>query len=168
MTKANKQLIFTLCLLPVLALTVVNAIKQTRGTNRATPEPIVTTAPEERVGEEPTGEEVKPVPNSVPEEDLKKQRKRLTMEWGRDPFFGVLEEDGNGEQDPEYAGDTTGDIPEIYLTAISWMSENPIALINRQDVSEGDFILGYEVVDIQKNKVILRKGNKEHVLTPEE
>ena len=168
MTKATKELVITLCLLPVLALVVWNALKQTRETSEGTPEPAAAT-PEESGGEELTGENVKPVLNSVPEEALNRQRERLTMEWGRDPFFGVWGQEGNDEQKPEdYVDEGTQEISEVYLTAISWMPENPIALINKQAVFQGEFILGYEVVEIQRDKVILRKDNKKHVITIEE
>ena len=167
MTKSTKELVITLCLLPVLALVVMNALRQGRGTSEGTPESLAAT-PGESGEEEVTGEDVKPVLSSVPEEDLNKQRKRSTMEWGRDPFFGVWGQEGAEQGWVAYSGVETKELSELSLTAISWMPENPIVLINKQLVSEGEFVLGYEVVDIQKDKVILRKGNKEHVLTPEE
>ncbi len=169
MTKSTKELVITLCLLPILALVVVNALKQVRGTSEGEPEPLVTSPPEETRGEELAGEDVKRVLNSVPEEDLNKQRERLSMEWGRDPFFGVWGQEGNDEQKPEdYVDEGTVELSELYLTAISWMPENPIALINKQAVFQGEFILGYEVVEIQRDKVILGKDDKKHVLTLEE
>lgn len=169
MTKSAKELIITVCLLPVLALVVMNSLKQARGTSEGEPEPLVATPPEESGGEEVTGEDTEPALNSVPEEDLNKQRERLSMEWGRDPFSGVSGQGGNDEQKPEhYVDGRTEELSEVYLTAISWMPENPVALINRQAVSEGEFLLGYEIVEIQRDRVILRKDNKKHVLTLEE
>ena len=168
MTKSTKELIFTLCLLPILFLVIWTNLKQRRATNRGTTEPAAAT-PEASGGEEVTGEDVESALDSVPEEDLNKQRKRLIMEWGRDPFFGVWGEEGDEDQKPEdYVDGETKEPSELSLTAISWMPENPIALIDKQLVSEGEFVLGYEVVEIQRDKVILRKGNKKHVLTPEE
>jgi len=167
MTKSTKQLIFTLCLLPILFLVIWTNLKQRRATNRGTTEPAAAT-PEASGGEEVTGEDVESALDSVPEEDLNKQRKRLIMEWGRDPFFGVWGQEGEEQGPVGYSEEETKEPSELSLTAISWMPENPIALINKQLVSEGEFVLGYEVVEIQRDKVILRKGNEEHVLTPEE
>ncbi len=167
MTKATKEWVVTLCLVPVLALVVMNALRQTRETSEGKPEPPPAT-PEKTGGEEVTGEDVKPVLNSIPEEDLNKQRERLTMEWGRDPFFGAWGQEGEEQGPVDYSEEETKEPSELSLTAISWMAENPIALINKQLVSEGEFVLGYEVVEIQRDKVILRKGDKKHVLTLEE
>ena len=62
----------------------------------------------------------------------------------RDPFF----------QQP-IADSTQGG---IRVTGIAWDDVHPTAIINDQVIKRGDEIIGYKVIDIMRNKVILSDG----------
>ncbi len=84
---------------------------------------------------------------------IKSQADRANMEWGRDPFSASL--------DREYQ------ISELKLQGISVGKEGKkgYAFINEEIVSKGEKIGAYEVVDIQKDKVLLRKSGQSFYLT---
>ncbi len=140
MTKTSKELIGTGFLAAVLVLAVINALNRTK--ERC---PV-----KENSGQRQTAESVRKSPPSR----LERQEERIKMKWGRDPFFkqGTTE----GEEVHEPIGE------ELSLKGILWSKERPTALINMQAVGEGESVSGYVVVDIQKDKVILRKDGKDY------
>lgn len=68
--------------------------------------------------------------------------------WVRDPFSGKI----------YFAKE--GDV-NLVLTGIIWDVKNPQVLINNRILRKGRRIEKYEIVDIQKNKVILSDGLKQ-------
>ncbi len=84
---------------------------------------------------------------------IKSQADRANMEWGRDPFSASL--------DKEYQ------ISELKLQGISVGKDvkSGYAFINDEIVAKGEKVGAYEVVDIQKDKVLLKKGAQSFYLT---
>ncbi|TBR18288.1 hypothetical protein EPO66_01600 [bacterium] len=84
---------------------------------------------------------------------MKSQIERANMNWGRDPFSASL--------DKEYQ------ISELKLQGISVGRDGRkgYAFINDEIVSKGEKVGAYEVVDIQKDKVLLKKGAQSFYLT---
>jgi len=75
------------------------------------------------------------------------QRERTKLAWGRDPFFFTRPK-------KIYKGTT------LLLKGISLGKDKTVfALINDQIVTTGDAVEGYKVLEIQKDKVLLRKGS---------
>ncbi len=66
----------------------------------------------------------------------------LNQEIPRDPFYKV----------PVIASDET---PKLILYGIAWDENKPTAMINNEIVEEGSTILGYSVVAIKEDRVIL-------------
>lgn len=64
------------------------------------------------------------------------------LEWGRDPFSGNVYFSSQGGVD-------------LKLTGILWDLQNPQALINDRICEKGDKIDGFQIIEIQENKVIL-------------
>ncbi len=141
MTKASKELIITGFLATALVLAVINAL------NRAKEQGPV----KGNSGQRQAAESVRRPALS----QLERQKERVKMKWGRDPFFeqGITEEE-------KVSGEPVGE--ELTLKGILWSERKPVALINMQAVNEGESVSGYVVVDIQKDKVILRKDGKDY------
>ncbi len=142
MTKTSKELIVTGFLAVALALFVVSAL------NKARKEDIAKEDSEKRDAVESV--------KTPAAGKLEQQSERAKMKWGRDPFFEegvVIEEEGVREV-------PAGEEPS--LKGILWSEKNPIALINMQSVTIGESVSGYVVVDIQRDKVVLRKDGKDY------
>jgi hypothetical protein len=84
------------------------------------------------------------------------QKKRAELSWGRDPFVSELDEK---EQ-----------ISELKLQGISFgKDQTGFIFINNEIFKKGDKIGDYEVVEVFKDKVLLKKEEQTFYLTfPEE
>ena len=86
---------------------------------------------------------------------LEKQKARLKLDWGRDPFFSsyssVSLKGGN-----------------LSLKGISFSQNKPAALINTEVVFVGDKIGKAKVIDIEKDKVLLEESGRKFILRLEE
>ena len=60
------------------------------------------------------------------------------------------------------------DLGGLNLRGIIYSEKDPVAIINDEVVEKGDNIGEYLVLEIEKKKVILRKGNQEFILKLEE
>ncbi len=87
------------------------------------------------------------------DEKIKNQIDRANKEWGRDPFSIFL--------DQEYQ------IREFKLQGISVGKDGKknYAFINDAIVSKGEKIGAYEILDIRKDRVLLKKGDQSFYLT---
>jgi len=84
---------------------------------------------------------------------LENQKKRAEAPWGRDPF----------SSDTYKAGQVSS---ELKLQGISYRKDNVgFAFINNEIVKQGDAIAGYEVEEVLKDKVLLKKGSQSFYLT---
>ena len=79
----------------------------------------------------------------------KRRAKRTEVDyWGRNPFI---------PKKGKVAGRPT-------LGGIMWNEKDPKAVIGSEMVSRGDIISGYKIVDILKDRVILKSGAEELIL----
>jgi hypothetical protein len=93
---------------------------------------------------------VKPV--SLNEKDLQLQTERARAPWGRDPFVAEL---GNA-----------ANISELKLQGISYGNDGAgFAFINDEIVKKGGKIGDYEVAEVLKDRVLVKKGNQSFYLT---
>jgi hypothetical protein len=84
---------------------------------------------------------------------LENQKKRAEAPWGRDPF----------SSDTYKSGQVSS---ELKLQGISYRKDNVgFAFINNEIVKQGDAIAGYEVEEVLKDKVLLKKGSQSFYLT---
>mgnify|MGYP000008675864 CR=1 FL=1 len=90
-------------------------------------------------------------------EELKLQKERAKLDWGVDPFYHPIKKEL-----------TSG--LRLVLKGVSIGKERKsFAFINDEIVGEGEKILGYEVVKVERDKVLLRKGEEEfYLVLPEE
>lgn len=151
MSKAVKEIAITAVLIIVLAVVVINNLKG-------------------RPGKKPKGtQESSGVtgilsPSSVTvfadKGIIETQKERAgTLAWGRDPFVYL-----ETETDKSYRSEA------LLLKGISLGRGKPgFAFINNEIVKVGDIIGGYEVIRIQRDRVLLKKGSQVFYLTlPEE
>ena len=75
-------------------------------------------------------------------------RKDSFTDWGRDPF----------------SSGPPATVSEMVLTGILWDSSAPLAMINDNPVAAGDKIGGCTVVEIKKDRVILKDDTKDFEL----
>ena len=75
--------------------------------------------------------------------------------WGESPFIA----------DRNRPRETAGSGKEYVLNGILWDPKSPSALVNNQVVSTGDRLDGWEVTEIQKNKVVLSNGSQTRTLS---
>lgn len=146
MDKQKKQLIIVGVLILVLIFSVLNSLKKkpAGGTGvEAQPSPAAVPPPAAAVA-----------PAAPLRPDEKKsgaQLERAKLAWGRDPFSAPSEK--------EYQ------IGELQLKGISFdKGKGGFAYINNDIVKKGDVIGNYEVIDIEKDRVLLKKGNQSFYL----
>jgi len=86
------------------------------------------------------------------------QKKRALSDWGRDPFYSPEKKEVVYKENV------------LSLKGISiGKDKEGFAFINNQIVTVGDIIGGYKVVEIEQDKVLLKKGGEKFYLTlPEE
>lgn len=85
------------------------------------------------------------------------QKERIKLAWGRNPFAEPSQK--------EYR------ISELELKGVSLGRDEKggYAFINNEIVSRGDKVGDYEVIEVEKDKVLLKKGNQNFYLVfPEE
>lgn len=81
---------------------------------------------------------------------MEKQAAPADMQWGRDPF--------------SLTPDKQTETGTFQLSAVIWDETNPIAIINNEVVGIGQEIDGCQVIKINKDNVILKKGEEERVV----
>lgn len=152
MTKEQKQLIFIGVGIIILIIVFLSNLKGEKKKKLAPPAQNVTSATPATMAVS--------TPKSVPVErkgkGLDAQKKRAELPWGRDPFLSDIEK---GDQ-----------ISELRLQGISFGGNKVgYAFINNIIVKKGDKVGEYEVFEIFKDRVLLRKGNQSFYLVfPEE
>ncbi|TAN61440.1 hypothetical protein EPN16_03190 [bacterium] len=90
--------------------------------------------------------------SSADENDLALQKERIKLEWGRDPFSSSRTARDYQRASLELKGISLG------------KNKNGFAFINSEIVKKGDTIGEYEVTEIQRNRVMLRKGQQSFYL----
>ena len=83
---------------------------------------------------------------------LEIQKKRAEGDWGRDPFSSGSYDSGEFNS-------------EFKLQGISYRKDKVgFAFINNEILKKGDSISGYEVAEVLKDKVLLKKGGQSFYL----
>jgi hypothetical protein len=149
MDKQTKQLVITAGLVVVLILAMLGNLKK-KPQKKAIPEPSPA---------QPVAPSVSPVGTAAglkPNDELSLQLERLKLSWGRDPFAFTMDKGFQRN--------------ELKLKGISFGKEKGgFAFINNEIVKKGDTIGDYEVADVQKDRVFLRRGNQDfYLMFPEE
>lgn len=95
--------------------------------------------------------------SSTDEGDLALQKERMKLDWGRDPFNSLRSTKDYQRSSLELKGISLG------------KNKNGFAFINSEIVKKGDTIGEYEVTEIQRNRVLLRKGQQSfYLVMPQE
>ena len=83
-----------------------------------------------------------------------RQLQRASLPWGRDPFFAVPAD--KPSENPVK--------PPLTCSGVANTEGQPVALINRTVVAEGETIGGYLVKEITESGVILERAGKTYIL----
>ena len=146
MTKDQKQLVIIIIMLVVLAFIVMSNMKNKKAKSpNAQPDAasLVIDSGVKVTAKLPV------VDNNV----LENQKKRSEAPWGRDPFSSDTYKSGQASS-------------ELKLQGISYRKDNVgFAFINNEIVKQGDAIAGYEVEEVLKDRVLLKKGSQSFYLT---
>ncbi|MCK4326373.1 hypothetical protein KAW55_06420 [bacterium] len=161
MTKAAKEIVVVLIIVPVLFFSWAYNIKRLR--KRREPKAPVTAGTDETpeaqtLSEGPRGE-VR-LERRASSDEVEAQRERFSLSWGRDPF--VLS--GGTAQ----AGKRGVSLGGFSLNGVSWKGKVGVAIVNDFIVKEGDVFEGYKVIKILKKGIVLEKGGKRYTLGLEE
>ncbi|MFA5118665.1 MAG: hypothetical protein WC695_07400 [Candidatus Omnitrophota bacterium] len=149
MSKQIKQLILTGCLIVVLALVTLGNIKK-KPSRAPVPQTQSTVALAPPVAISSSAAPASPAATS--DTMRAQQLERGKLNWGRDPFIGLF--------DKEFKMD------ELKLQGISFGKNRAgYAFINNEIVKQGDAVGGYEVVEVEKAKVLLKKESQSFYLT---
>ena len=89
--------------------------------------------------------------------DIDDQKKRANLEWGLDPFYHAVKTEIYQSSSFVLKGVSMGGAKSGYV------------FVNDQILTVGDMIVGYKVIEVHKNKVLLKKGNEKfYLVLPEE
>ena len=145
MTKEVKQLIIVGVLAVFLIFALLNSFKK---------KPSKKIAPENKpAAKATTGIKAASPAANIPVDNkiLGSQKQRLGLEWGRDPF--------NMATDKEFQ------LADLKLKGISFgENKQGYAFVNNEIVRKGDRVGDYEVVEVEKDKVLLRKAGQSFYL----
>jgi hypothetical protein len=152
MGKKQVESITTGVLIIIFIIILINNLKPKRKRKV-----ISKTVTKEKVKEVSVKEMRKVSLPEVSSKEIELQRKRAEMEWGMDPFYHILRRKDTYQTRLVLKGISIGKGKKNY------------AFINDQILTVGDTISGYEIVEVEKRKVLLRKGNESFYLAlPEE
>jgi len=146
MTKEQKQIAVTGVLLIVLVL-----VWSFSGKKKPVSAPVVPVAggqAKTAAVQKPAEGASAPLPDKQAEgKMLSNQQERLKLSWGRDPFLEMADKEIEG--------------PNLKLQGISvGKNKKGYALINDEIVREGQKYQEYDVVKIEKDKVLIKKGDQ--------
>lgn len=154
MDKQKQQYLILGVLLVVLGVVVVSNLKPKKKKSAPAAAAVAAEVAKIVAGEQPATPAVDSAPASS--EDLDKQQQRAQLDWGVDPFFHTLNKQ-------------LTDSGFILKGVSVGRDKRNYALINDEIVGVGDVISGYEVMEVQRTKVLLKKGLETFYLTlPEE
>ena len=149
MSKEQQQLVMVGVLIVVLAVVMMNSFKPKK---REAPAPAAAPAVEVKPPPAPSGAPAKTEDKSVGSQKDRSDK----LAWGRNPFVAFEEKAIEG----------TG----FTLKGISiGKGRKGYAFINDEIVRKGDKFMGYEIAEIEKDKVLLRKeGSSFYIVFPPE
>lgn len=92
------------------------------------------------------------LPRAADQHILSLQKERSQLAWGRDPF-------SSSKSAKEYQ------MADLQLKGISFGSDKKgLAFINNEIVKSGDKVGDYEIIEVQKDRVLLRRGGQSFYL----
>jgi len=154
MDKKKIELIITGVLIIIFIFVLANSFKRKRP-----PPAKVKPLPPEETEEIP----ILPLPKKevgyrpASHEALALQKERAKLDWGVDPFYHPIKKE------------LTSGLRLVLKGVSIGKGRRNFAFINDEIVGEGEKILGYEVVEVERDKVLLRKGKEEfYLVLPEE
>lgn len=145
MTKEVKQLIIVGVLVVFLIFALMNNFKKkpskkTAPANKPSSEAAASLKAASSAEDTPTDSKI-----------LTLQKQRLDLEWGRDPFNMAI--------DKEFQ------FADLKLKGISFgENKQGYAFVNDEIVRKGDQVGNYEVVEVEKNRILLRKAGQNFYL----
>ena len=148
--KKQRVILGVLAVLVVAVWTRGLTVKTARPRGSARPAPVAVprVPPEEEASTEPAAASSQPVTAGDGEE------------WGESPF--LVERGGPKVSPAASSGD--GATP-LTLQGILWDAKSPSAVINGEVVGVGDSVGAWQVVEIQKDRVVLSDGASTQTLT---
>ena len=151
MDKKRIELIITVALIVIFIFVLAVNLKPKKPKQKLPPSPKV--SEKERSVPIPK-KKIEKILRASPQE-IEKQKNRAQLSWGRDPFFSsfLVKKEVPKTTPLHLKGITIGKDKKGY------------AFINDEIVTIGDTIEGYQVIEIQKNKVILKRDNELFYLT---
>lgn len=151
MSKQKNQLIATAALVVIFAALVAGNLK-----NSSKKKPVPAAAAES-AKEEPAAKSDQPrepVDTAAANQKIEEsQKERAELAWGRNPFSAIKASKEFQKTHLELKGISLG------------QDKNAFAFINNEIVKKGDVVGNYEVVEIEKDKVMLRKGGQSFYIT---
>lgn len=86
------------------------------------------------------------------------ERQSLSDQWGRDPFAAPR------RPSPNALGAAPSTVPDLHLSAIIYGEGRGLAIINNKILRKGDQVGDREIVDILRDRVVLRDAAGEQEL----
>ncbi|MBU2437191.1 MAG: hypothetical protein KKE55_05805 [Candidatus Omnitrophica bacterium] len=143
--KTKTEIIIIGFLVAILIILSISMIKKKKPSLKVA---TVTSLKEQR--KDATPAPVAPVAVKAEDATITLQKARAELSWGRDPFFLTKTESAK-----VYQGTT------LSIKGISFGKDKQgYALINDKIVTVGDTVDDYEVIEIDRNSVLLKKGNE--------
>lgn len=151
MDKEKKQLIMVGVLVVVFVIVTINNFRPKKKKPAAAVQEAAEVAP---VAVQPRQYSAAPV--TVDDKLLGSQKERSELPWGRDPFNATINK--------EYQ------LADLRLKGISFGQDRVgYAFINDVIVRKGDKVGDYEIMEVEKSQVLLKKGGQSFYLVfPEE
>ena len=151
MNKKKVEVIITGILIVVFIIVLANSLKPRR------PKKVVKPRVEIKIKKPPSLPVKTEKYNIATPSQLTAQKERAKLDWGIDPFYHPIKKDVASSLRLVLKGVSIGKGRKNY------------AFINNEIVAEGEKISGYEVVRVEKNRVLLRRGEEEfYLILPEE
>lgn len=152
MNKEKIQLAVIAVGIVILIALSADSLKKKPAKGRAQKSAPATQSPVASPGKTDSQSAPPPPLSSADESDLALQKERMKLEWGRDPFSSLRTAKDYQRASLELKGISLG------------KNKNGFAFINSEIVKKGDTIGEYEVTEIQRDKVLLRKGQQSFYL----
>ncbi len=148
MDRKKKEIFITVILGVILLIAISMNLKRLKSTKKTTETPLSIEKPATEVSS-------KSIKANADVIALQKQRANLV--WGRDPFFFT-------QAKKVYTGQ------KLFLKGISLGKDGKgYVFVNDQILTVGDVVGGYKVMEIKKDRVLLKKGSDTFYLgLPEE
>lgn len=148
MTKEVKQIVILGVLIIALVFVTLNNLKKKPDQKK----PALSSPNIVSINKSPASETSSNRAAPTDDKTMSVQKQRANLTWGRDPF--------NTASDKDY------EMTDLKLKGISFAkNKEGYAFINDDIVKKGNKIGDYEVIEVEKDKVLLKKGAQSFYLT---